>query len=126
MLLRKPIIPTWDVIKRGLLGRCPQCGRGKLYRAYLKAVDSCAECGEAFGHIRADDGPAWLTVIVVGHIVVPLALEVETVAAWPYWLAMTVWPSLTLALTLTLLPRAKGVFLAAIWANKAPGSETDA
>ena len=55
---------------RGACARCPNCGRGRLFRAYLKPVETCAECHESLKHIRADDGPAWLTILVVGHIVV--------------------------------------------------------
>src|SRR5688572_1409768 len=62
---------------RGACARCPNCGRGRLFRAYLKPVESCAECHESLKHIRADDGPAWLTILVVGHIVGALALHQE-------------------------------------------------
>lgn len=116
---------TWTAVKRGLRRCCPNCGEGKLFAGYLKQVEVCSRCGERFGHIRADDGPAWLTIIAVGHLVVPLALEVELNTHWPMWVAMTLWPSLALALTLAGLPFAKGIFVAAIWAMKAPGSEQD-
>lgn len=118
-------VGTWLAVKRGFRRRCPHCGQGKLFRGYLKQVDHCEACGEAFGHIRADDGPAWLTIMVVGHIVVPIMLEVELNYTTPFWLAMTVWPALTLALTLAFLPRAKGIFIGALWAMKAPGSELE-
>lgn len=114
------VVAAW----RALCGRCPNCGEGRLFAGYLKQVDACANCGEAFGHIRADDAPPWLTILVVGHIIVPLAVTIETFDLWPTWVAMTLWPSVALALTLAVLPRAKGVFLAAIWLTRAPGSET--
>ena len=60
-------------------GRCPCCGKGKLFRAYLKQVDACSACGERFADIRADDGAPWLTLILVGHIFIPLML----VFRWP-------------------------------------------
>lgn len=114
---------TRVAIGRGLLGRCPRCGRSRLFRAYLKPVERCAACAEAFGHIRADDGPAWLTVLVVGHLVVPLAYAVERLWAWPMPVTVAAWSSLSLALVLALLPVAKGLFVALLWAKKAPGSE---
>src|SRR5579871_281405 len=64
--------PLATVIRRALLGKCPKCGKGALYRAYLKQVDSCAVCGESYRHIRAEDGPPWLTILLTGHIIVPL------------------------------------------------------
>lgn len=110
---------------RGVLGACPNCGRGRLLHRYLKTVDRCAVCGEPYGHLRADDAPPWLTILIVGHAIVPLVLMVEQRYAPDLWIQFTVWPSLTLALTLTLLPRCKGLILALLWMNKAEGSESD-
>jgi uncharacterized protein (DUF983 family) len=108
---------------RGARSRCPNCGRSPLFRAYLKPVDACAHCNEVFKHIRADDGPAWLTILIVGHIVVGLALTMEVYAPMPVWASIALFCSLSLGLILWLLPRAKGIFIGAIWAMKAPGSE---
>ena len=114
---------TRVALGRGLFGRCPRCGGSRLFRAYLKPVDRCPVCAEAFGHIRADDGPAWLTVLVVGHLVVPLAYVAERIWAWPTPVTIGLWSSLSLALVFALLPVAKGLFVALIWAKGAPGSE---
>lgn len=108
---------------RGFTGRCPNCGSGKLFRAFLKPVDHCSSCHEPLGHIRADDGPAWLTILIVGHLVVPILFMVEQRTTWPEWVAMTFWPAVVMLLTLVLLPRSKGAFIAAIWQTKGPGSE---
>ncbi len=118
--------PLSHQVWRGATLRCPKCGKSPLFRAYLKPVETCACCGEAFGHIRADDGPAWLTILVVGHIVVWLVLVLEPQLSWPEWAPMVVWPGLALALVLTLLPSAKGIFIALIWRSKGPGSEREA
>ena len=111
------------VIRRALIGRCPNCGQGKLFASYLKQVDSCAACSERYGHIRSDDAAPWLTILVVGHIAVPIVFAVERLTSWPIWLAMTVWPAFALVLGLVVLPRAKAVLLSIIWAIQAPGSE---
>lgn len=110
---------------RGLRGRCPACGEGHLFARYLKPVPGCSVCNEPLGHIRSDDAAPWLTILVVGHIVVPLMLAVERVSQWPEWVAMIVWPLVALALTLAVLPRSKGLLLSIIWATRAPGSETE-
>lgn len=115
--------PVWTAIRRGVIGKCPKCGKGALYKAYLKQVDHCAVCGEPYRHIRADDAPPWLTILLVGHIIVPLIFVVDSWALWPVWVAMLVWPAATAVLALAILPRAKGVFLAIIWATRSPGSE---
>src|SRR3546814_4367158 len=68
---------VWRSMARGLRGRCPACGEGRLMRRYLKATPACGHCREGYAHLRADDMPPWLTIIIVGHIVVPLLLLVE-------------------------------------------------
>ena len=115
-------LPIWKTALRGLQRRCPNCGKGHLFRSYLKQVDHCDICQEPFGHIRADDGPAWLTIIIVGHILVTIML-LSLPNNWPDWVAMTVWPGATAILTLTLLPFCKGLFIAVIWRTKCVGAE---
>jgi len=61
---------------RGLRGKCPNCGKGRLFRAFLKVADRCDRCGEELYHHRADDLPAYLVVVLVGHLVVAMALFV--------------------------------------------------
>ena len=114
-----------SAVTRALRGRCPNCGVGRLFRAYLKQVERCAACEERFGHIRADDAPPWLTILITGHLVVPLALMFEPHATWPTWMAMIAWPSLALALALLILPKAKALFIGVIWATRAIGSGTE-
>jgi Uncharacterized protein conserved in bacteria len=108
---------------RGLIDRCPRCGQGRLFAGYIRQVDQCDVCGEAWGHVRADDAPPWLTILLVGHIVLPLALWVEGQVSWPEWVGMVLWPTLALALAALILPRAKAVMLTLIWFTRAPGSE---
>ena len=118
---RRPSLVS--VIGRGFRRRCPSCGRGALFRAYLKPADACAACGEALGHIRADDAPPYFTIVVVGHIVVSLILAVELSIRPPMWLHMTIWPALTLALTLLLLPPIKGALVGVMWRLQLKGNE---
>jgi uncharacterized protein (DUF983 family) len=107
----------------GLKGTCPACGQGRLMKGYLKQVDCCAHCGEEYGHMRADDAPPWMTILVVGHIIIPLVLHVEQLYQPATWIHFSIWPALTLILTLALLPRSKGVVLGLLWSTGAPGSE---
>jgi uncharacterized protein (DUF983 family) len=111
--------PTKQAMIRGFLQRCPHCGKGHLFRAYLKQVDACSACGEAFGHIRADDGPAWLTVMVTGHVIVALMMSVEALLTMPLWISVSLFSTLSGAMVLGLLQRAKGIFIGLIWQTKA-------
>ena len=114
-------VPTRTAAVRALLGRCPCCGQGKLFASYLKQVEHCAICGESFGQIRADDAAPWLTIIIVGHIFLPLAFLVNMAALMPEGAVVLFWASLFALLSLLVLPRAKGLFIAILWLTRAPG-----
>ena len=104
----------WTAIARGFRGQCPRCGRGRLYRSYLKLSDRCGNCGEVLGDIRADDGPAWATILVVGHLAIPFFL-IAVRAEAPTWVIFGILVPSTIALTAILLPRLKGVFASILW-----------
>lgn len=115
-----PERPKRDLVQsllRGFRGRCPQCGRGGLFRAFLKVADECPHCGAALHHQRADDAPAYFVILIVGHLVVPLALSVEMALSPPYWVHAAAWGPLTIALAMALLPALKGAIVAWQWAN---------
>ena len=108
-------------IWRGLRGRCPHCGEGRMFSAYLKVADRCPTCGEELFHQRADDAPPYFTMFIVGHIVVAALLSVEIEYAPPLWLHAMLWIPLTIALSLWLLPRVKGAIVGLQWANHMHG-----
>jgi uncharacterized protein (DUF983 family) len=113
--------PVWASIRRGLLGRCPHCGNGRLFARYLKTVDRCDRCDEAISPHRADDLPPYLTIVAVGHIVVPGVLWVEKTFHPEVWIQMTAWLPLTVLLTLMLLQPIKGGVVGLQWANRMHG-----
>lgn len=108
-------------MRRGALGRCPHCGQGRLFRAYLKVADACDACGTEFHHHRADDLPAYVVIVIVGHIVVGGLLSVETYSEWPVWIHAVLWPALTIVLTLGMLPPVKGAIVGLQWALRMHG-----
>jgi uncharacterized protein (DUF983 family) len=100
---------------RGFRCKCPNCGKGHLFGKYLKVADHCQECGEEFGLHRADDFPAYLVMIVVGHIIVPVILAVETAYSPPYSLQLVIWLPLALVGSLGLLQPTKGAIVGLQW-----------
>ena len=108
---------------RGLRGLCPCCGKGRLFRAYLKVSDDCPECGEELHHHRADDFPAYCVIFIVGHIIVPLMLAVEMAFAPPDWVHVALWLPAGLGLTLGLLQPVKGFIVALQWRMGMDGFE---
>lgn len=100
---------------RGLCQRCPSCGLGAIFRNYVRVNDQCADCGLDLASYRSDDAPAYFTIAVVGHLIVPAMLILEQTMRPPTWVHMVTWLPLTLALTLALLPRMKGALLGVQW-----------
>lgn len=106
----------WSGLQRGLAGKCPHCGEGRLFSSYLKIAPRCASCGHDIGVYRADDGPAYFTILIVGHVVIAPLLFLEFVRSWPVgWVLALVIPAI-IALSLALLPRVKGAFVGVQWA----------
>lgn len=100
---------------RGFRCRCPNCGEGRLFKSFLKVTNACPVCAEEFHHHRADDFPAYIVIVVVGHLIVPLILAVETHIAPPYWVHLLLWLPLTLIACLGLLQPTKGAIVALQW-----------
>lgn len=116
---------AWLAARRGLRLRCPSCGRGRLLAGYLRPAERCAACGEPTGEIRADDAPAWATILLVGHLVSPLFFLFATQDTRAGWWSFILIAGLVVGLTLALLPRMKGLFVGLIWATRAGEAEPD-
>jgi uncharacterized protein (DUF983 family) len=112
---------VWTAIKRGFRGRCPRCGEGKLFRAFLKVDNNCPACGLDFTPNRADDLPAYLVIVIVGHIVVPTALIIETDYSPPVGLQLAIYLPVTLVASLALLQPVKGAVVGMQWALRMHG-----
>src|SRR5271163_2800809 len=112
---------VWTAIKRGFRGRCPRCGEGKLFRAFLKVDNNCSACGLDFTPHRADDLPAYLVIVIVGHIVVPIALVIETNYSPPVALQLSIYLPVTMIASLLLLQPVKGAVVALQWALRMHG-----
>jgi len=112
---------VWSALRRGFRSRCPRCGQGKLFRAFLKVDDHCSACGLDFTPHRADDLPAYLVIVIVGHILVPLILLIETNYSPPVALQLSVYLPGTLILSLLLLQPVKGAVVGIQWALRMHG-----
>ena len=113
--------PVKPAMLRGWRRRCPKCGAGPLFRGYLKVREACPVCGQELHHHRADDGPAYLTILIVGHLLAP-ALMFTFVKFRPEPMVMITGFTIgTVALSLFLLPRLKGALVGLQWANRMHG-----
>ncbi|GJL97488.1 MAG: hypothetical protein DHS20C06_13050 [Hyphobacterium sp.] len=102
---------------RGFRLTCPSCGQARLFRAYLKPIDVCPNCTADYSGIRADDGPAWLTVLSLGPFLVPLAFLIA-VSGWPALITYPALAGMIIGAVLLLLPRMKGVVIGALFVSR--------
>ena len=113
--------PAKPAIMNGLRSRCPNCGEGKLFDRYLHVADTCPNCGEELFHHRADDGPAYLVILLVAHII-GFAIHIMWVAWRPDpWVMATVLSVSAVALSLALLPPMKGLMVGIQWSRRMHG-----
>lgn len=112
----RPQRPLWQAIKRGLYCRCPNCGQGRLFSGFVKTVDACEACGEEIHHHRADDLPAYLVVVIVGHIVVGAFMGVEATSTLSTWQHLAIWVPLTILMSVAMLKPTKGAVIGLQWA----------
>lgn len=117
---------VWTALKHGFRCRCPKCGEGALFDGYTTVKPYCDACHEPLYHHRADDFPPYLTIMVVGHIIVPAMLLVEQAWHPEMWIHWILWLPLTLALTLVLLRPIKGAVVALQWALYMHGFDPNA
>ena len=120
-----PKRPVWPAMWRGFRKHCPECGKGKVFSGYTKVKPECGHCGLELHHQRADDAPAYFTILIVGHLIASSILITEKIAHPPTWLHMMIWIPLCIGLSLFLLPRIKGALIALQWALRMHGFGDD-
>ena len=109
--------PIRTAMLRGASLRCPSCGKGRLFRRYVKVETHCPVCGEDNGRHRVDDAASYFTVLLVGHLVIAPALAFEVVWDAPLSLVLGIaFPAVGLV-TLTALPFIKGAVLGVLSAT---------
>lgn len=115
--------PILRCMARGLRLRCPRCGEGRVLQRFLEPTTACAACGESYAHIRTDDFAPWLGIFVIGHVLVPLAILVETWFHPSVLVHAALWAVVGMELVFFFLPRAKGMALGLMWSLNLRGDE---
>ena len=98
-------------VKRGFKKKCPCCGKSPIFIKYIKTFQKCKKCGIKLSQYKSDDGPAYITIFLVVHIIIPIILLVEKYFSPSMIIQMSFWPIFTILLSLWLLPRIKGAFI---------------
>lgn len=111
--------PTVSPYVAGLLGRCPRCGKGHVFRGFLELAPACEVCGLDLAFADSGDGPAVFVMTIAGFIVVGAALYVEVAYSPPYWVHGLIFLPLTVIVCAGLLRPAKSLLIALQYFNKA-------
>lgn len=112
---------TKRAILLGLAGRCPHCGEAKLFVRGLTPVDQCPACHEDMTAQRADDFPAYLVILILGHLMVPFVVAANMNWDMPLASQMIGWPLLAIVFAVLMLRPAKGAVIGAQWALRMGG-----
>jgi uncharacterized protein (DUF983 family) len=106
-------------IRAGVLGRCPKCGKGRLYASYLRLADKCGACGADFSMADSGDGAIVFVILVVGALAVPFVLVLQLAFGLPLWFVALSGLVFVAGLSLVLLPVFKGVLFTLQWVHGA-------
>jgi uncharacterized protein (DUF983 family) len=104
-------------VRRGLGLRCPHCGKGPLFSRFLKVSDHCEVCGADNTIYPSDDAPPYLTLLLVGHVFIPLIFWMDRAWAPALWMLFAIWLPLITAVTIAALPYMKGAVIGFAWAT---------
>ena len=114
----RPFLPS---ALRGFSGHCPACGNAPLFRRFLKPVARCQACGQDWTLQQADDFPAYVVILILGHLIIPVVITVN-LAFQPSLLAqMLAWPMLTAVLGIAMIQPVKGAIIAWQWSRRMHG-----
>ena len=104
-----------EAFVRGLRGRGPSCGEGKMFPRLLKPIEHCPICGQDWTAQQADDFPAYVAIIVTGHILAPIIIFMINEIGFSMWTNLAIIIILALILIAALLQPAKGAIIALQW-----------
>lgn len=113
----RPTLPATysQAVLRGVRCTCPRCGEGHLFRKWLKPVDFCVNCAVDFTHQRADDLPAYLAILITGHLLAPLMIAMSKDFDLSVMTILAILIPLSVVMMLTMLQPAKGAVIATQW-----------
>ncbi len=114
---RAPDLPesALPAMVRGLLGKCPRCGEGKLFRAWIKPVDHCTSCDYDWSVQQADDFPAYIGIFIVGHLLAPVVIWMIAALGLSAWTTLAIILPLAIIMLIAMLQPVKGGVIAMLW-----------
>lgn len=82
---------TPSVAYVSLKGRCPACGKGKLYHSLLRINNRCSHCGLNLAEREQGDGPAFLAILLIGALTAISATVMDMKLEPPLWVHAVIW-----------------------------------
>ncbi|CAN5178723.1 DUF983 domain-containing protein [soil metagenome] len=119
--LTLPDRPFGPAFRRALCNRCPACGEAKLFPKFLRTPPHCPYCGQSWENHQADDFPSYIVILLLGHILVPLMIEVNYWLSIPLGVQAILWPGLAVVLAVAMIQPAKGAVIAFQWSRRMGG-----
>ncbi len=107
--------PPLSPVSTGTAGKCPRCGRGKLFDGYLTVAKSCTSCGLDFSFADAGDGAAWFVMLFACVAGVGSILGIDVAYSPPWWAHVLIAIPVLIIIPMILLPRMKGVLICQQW-----------
>lgn len=108
-------------LKHGLKGQCPACGGARLFQRFLKPVETCPSCDQDWTPQRADDFPAYLVILILGHLLIPLVIEVNLSFDIAVGVQVVLWPLVVASCALAMIQPVKGAVIGFQWARHMHG-----
>lgn len=114
-------------LRAGLLGRCPRCGKGHLFKGplTLEVREACEACGLSNAFADSGDGPAVFVILILGFLMMGAALVVEFKLSPPIWVHLALWAPTAMLLGFGLLRPMKATLIALQYRNRAAEARVD-
>lgn len=99
-------------------GRCPFCGKGRLFRSFLKPANRCNVCQRDLAVAEPGDGPVVFVILISGFIACAGLLVSFLAWNWPLPVLLAVWPAAAVVTSLVLMPVLKALMIASQLRNQ--------
>ncbi len=110
--MRDDAYPPLSPVSTGPAGRCPRCGKGRLFNGFLTLAPRCEVCGLDYSFADSGDGPAVFVMLIAGALVVGAALIFDVEYEPPIWVHLAVSLPLGALVCLGILRPMKGLLIA--------------
>ena len=77
--------PSLSPLRTGLRGKCPRCGKGRIFQGFLTLRGECEVCHLDYSFADPADGPAFFVICFACIPCVVFAIWIEVQYSAPYW-----------------------------------------